>query len=151
MGEPLVIASARCPEPEDGLRTAEPRTKPSRADGAPAPLVRLAERPAETTADRSYRVLVNEDLGCRNATQFVGSIPPGRAPDHFHHYEEVLVVLCGEGRMWSGGTHTPIRRASCIFLPRGQVHCLENTGADELRVLGVFHPSGSPAAAHETD
>ena len=29
-------------------------------------------------------------------------------------------------------------RGSCIFLPRRQVHCVENTGAGELRLLGVF-------------
>ena len=31
-------------------------------------------------------------------------------------------------------------------LPPLQPHCLENTGAEPLRVLGVFHPAGSPAA-----
>jgi oxalate decarboxylase/phosphoglucose isomerase-like protein (cupin superfamily) len=33
-----------------------------------------------------------------------------------------------------------------VHLPPGQPHCLENTGASTLRVLGVFHPGGSPAA-----
>ena len=28
-------------------------------------------------------------------------------------------------------------------------HCLENTGPEPLRVLGVFHPAGSPAAKRE--
>ena len=31
-------------------------------------------------------------------------------------------------------------------LPPLQPHCLENTGAEPLQVLGVFHPAGSPAA-----
>jgi oxalate decarboxylase/phosphoglucose isomerase-like protein (cupin superfamily) len=25
------------------------------------------------------------------------------------------------------------------------VHCVENSGAGPMRILGVFHPSGSPA------
>jgi oxalate decarboxylase/phosphoglucose isomerase-like protein (cupin superfamily) len=29
------------------------------------------------------------------------------------------------------------------------VHCVENIGADELRVLGVFYPAGSPAVRYE--
>jgi oxalate decarboxylase/phosphoglucose isomerase-like protein (cupin superfamily) len=47
--------------------------------------------------------------------------------------------------MWAGSTSAPVGRWSCVYLPRRQVHCLENTGAGELRVLGVFYPSGSPA------
>jgi hypothetical protein len=25
-------------------------------------------------------------------------------------------------------------------------HCIENTGSTEMKVLGVFHPSGDPAS-----
>jgi mannose-6-phosphate isomerase-like protein (cupin superfamily) len=109
-------------------------------------VVRLADRPSETTGDRSYRVLVDRSVGCEAVTQFVGTIPPGRAPDHFHHYEEVLCILEGKGRMWAGRRHAPIGPGSCIFLPRRQVHCVENTGEGPLRLLGVFYPAGSPAA-----
>ena len=70
--------------------------------------MRLADREAVPTADRSYRVLVDDQVGSTQVTQFVGSIPPGRAPDHFHNYEEVLFILRGEGRMWAGETNTPV-------------------------------------------
>jgi len=116
-----------------------------------APLVRLADRPAQPTADRWYRVLVDDEVGSTQATQFVGSIPPGRAPDHFHQYEEVLFILRGQGRMWSGESNTPIARGSCVFLPKGQVHCVENAGPDELRVLGIFYPAGSPAVRYDRE
>ena len=109
-----------------------------------APIVRLADRRALPTADRWYRVLLDEQV-----TQFVGSIPPGRAPDHFHEYEEVLFILRGEGRMWAGQTNTPIGPGSCVYLPRRQVHCVENIGEGELRLLGVFYPAGSPAVRYE--
>jgi mannose-6-phosphate isomerase-like protein (cupin superfamily) len=88
-------------------------------------------------------------MGSEQVTQFVGSIPPGRAPDHFHEYEEVLFILRGEGRMWFGESSTPIGPGSCIYLPRRQVHCVENTGASELRLLGVFYPAGSPAVRYD--
>jgi mannose-6-phosphate isomerase-like protein (cupin superfamily) len=97
------------------------------------------------TADRWYRVLIDSEV-----TQFVGSIPPGRAPDHFHEYEEVLFILRGEGRMWTEARSTPIEYGSCVYLPRRQVHCVENTGTGELRLLGVFYPAGSPAVRYET-
>ncbi len=115
------------------------------------PIVKLADRRALPTADRWYRVLVDEEVGSEQVTQFVGSIPPGRAPDHFHEYEEVLFILRGEGRMWAGEDNTPIGPGSCIYLPRRQVHCVENTGTGELRLLGVFYPAGSPAVRYETD
>ena len=110
------------------------------------PIVKLADQRAMPTGDRWYRVLIDSEV-----TQFVGSIPPGRAPDHFHEYEEVLFILQGEGRMHAGETSTPIESGSCVYLPRGQVHCVENTGTGELRLLGVFYPAGSPAVRYETE
>lgn len=114
------------------------------------PIVKLSDRRALPTADRWYRVLVDQEIGSEQVTQFVGSIPPGRAPDHFHEYEEVLFILRGEGRMWCGENNTPIGPGSCIYLPRRQVHCVENTGSGELRLLGVFYPAGSPAVRYES-
>ena len=150
--EPVVFVSSQCPEPatsSGGAVGAAKRSEFQSASSRP-PIVRLADRDAMPTADRWYRVLVDEEIGSVQVTQFVGSIPPGRAPDHFHNYEEVLVILRGEGRMWAGDTHTPIGPGSCVYLPRGQVHCVENTGSAELRLLGVFYPAGSPAVRYET-
>ena len=147
----IVIVSCRCPEPASTPEFVTPLMTPSPASRPPErpPLVRLADRRAQPTADRWYRVLVDDEVGSTQATQFVGSIPPGRAPDHFHHYEEVLFILRGEGRMWAGETNTPIAPGSCIYLPKGQVHCVENTGTDELRLLGVFYPAGSPSVRYD--
>ncbi|HEX5965251.1 MAG TPA: cupin domain-containing protein [Pyrinomonadaceae bacterium] len=116
----------------------------------PSPIVRLIDQREMPTADRWYRVLVDHDIGSEQVTQFVGSIPPGRAPDHFHEYEEVLFLLRGEGRLWSGDASTPIGPGDCVYLPHGQVHCVENTGEGELRLLGVFYPAGSPAVRYES-
>jgi quercetin dioxygenase-like cupin family protein len=88
---------------------------------------------------------------CRSATQFIGLIPPGRAPDHYHEYDEVIYVLDGEGELVIDGEATSVRAGSCIHLPRTLVHCLANTGDQELRVLGVFRPAGSPAEAYYPD
>jgi len=115
----------------------------------PSPIVRLADQREMPTGDRWYRVLVDDEVGSEQVTQFVGSIPPGRAPDHFHEYEEVLFILRGDGRMWTGDASTPIGPGDCIYLPRGQVHCVENTDAGELRLLGVIYPAGSPAIRYE--
>ena len=147
----IVLITSLCPDPDQPpsfVDIASPVASTSSPEAAP--IVRLSDRPSQTTADRWYRVLVDDAVGSHQVTQFVGSIPPGRAPDHFHQYEEVLFILRGEGRMWAGETRTPIAAGSCIYLPRGQVHCVENTGQGELRVLGVFYPAGSPSVRYET-
>ena len=141
------FVSSQCPE-ETFESVAELKQRASAPD-QPLPIVKLSDRRALPTADRWYRVLVDDEIGSEQVTQFVGSIPPGRAPDHFHEYEEVLFILRGEGRMWAGESNTPIGPGSCIYLPRRQVHCVENTGTGELRLLGVFYPAGSPAVRYE--
>ncbi len=143
--QPLLLVSSRCPEPP------APRELPAPVYAAalrPLALVRLRDQSSEPSADRSYRTLVGQAQGSTRVTQFVGAIPPGRAPDHYHTYEEVLCILRGTGRMWAGVSSTPIGPGSCIYLPRGQVHCVENTGAEELVLLGVFYPAGSPAVSY---
>jgi len=115
----------------------------SECAGPSRPVVRLEECEPEFTGDREFRVLLSEGL---TITQFAGMIPPGRAPAHQHTYDEVVHVLAGQGVVHLDGADTPIGPGTSIYLPPLAPHCLENTGRDPLRVLGVFHPAGSPAA-----
>ena len=105
----------------------------------------------KATAGREFTLLAHPDEGCESVTQFVGEIPPGRAPNHFHRYDEVVYVLGGEGAFHADGDTAELRAGSCVHLPARLVHCVENTGAGELRVLGVFRPAGSPAEAYYPD
>lgn len=111
------------------------------------PVIRdFADCPVETTGDRQFRVLFGPGRGCSVATQFVGEIPPGRAPEHSHPYDEVVLILHGHGVAHIGGREHELAPGTCAHLPPALPHCLENTGKDTLRVLGVFHPADSPAA-----
>jgi mannose-6-phosphate isomerase-like protein (cupin superfamily) len=111
--------------------------------------VRHADQPSlGATADRQFRYLVNQDAGCLEMTQFVGEIPPSRAPEHHHTYDEVVYVIEGEGVYHIGGDDIPMSQGTCIHLPPLVRHCLENTGSQKMRVLGVFHPSGDPSRAY---
>jgi quercetin dioxygenase-like cupin family protein len=119
----------------------------SAAVGAAVPLSRdLRDCPAERTGDRTFRVLFGPGRDCATATQFVGEIPPGRAPEHSHPYDEVVLVLQGTGVAHVGGADRELSAGACVHLPPGLLHCLENTGSQPMRVLGVFHPADSPAA-----
>ena len=99
--------------------------------------------------DREFRYLVHTDLGCREVTQFVGWIPPSKAPFHFHEYEEGTYILEGHGIVHAEGESCEFGPGSSIYFPKGLRHCVENPGASSIRLLGVFYPSGSPSAAYE--
>jgi mannose-6-phosphate isomerase-like protein (cupin superfamily) len=135
LDEELVLVCVRAPQEAGARPDSERRT------------VRFADRePLPAKPNREFRYLVNQDLGCLDVTQFVGLIPPGRAPMHSHTYDEVIYVVEGKGVLHLDGDQTPIAAGSCIHLPPYEEHCLENTGASTMRVLGVFHPSGDPAS-----
>ncbi len=103
------------------------------------------------TAGREFTLLARPENGCASVTQFVGHIPPGRAPDHYHLYDEVVYVLEGDGAFHVGDQTVALKPGSAIHLPARLVHCLENHGPGEMRVLGVFRPAGSPAEAYYPD
>jgi mannose-6-phosphate isomerase-like protein (cupin superfamily) len=123
--------------------------EPLPADATHA-LVAAGDR-GTATAGREFTLLARPENGCASVTQFVGHIPQGRAPDHFHRYDEVVYVLSGEGAFHVDGESAPLSAGACIHLPAGLVHCLENFGPGEMHVLGVFRPAGSPAEAYYPD
>lgn len=101
---------------------------------------RFADRDEERAdAKRTFRVLYQGEL-----TQFIGIVEPCRAPDHSHPYDEVGYIVEGNGIAHIGGDEVPLRSGSCFYLPPGCVHCIENTGPGVMRIMGVFHPAGSP-------
>ena len=132
----------------DGLEILSVLGREPLENEAPHALVGVdAAEAGQATAGRMFRLLAP----CSTVTQFVGYIPVGRAPDHFHTYDEVVYVLQGEGALHIDGETAPLRAGTCVHLPKGLVHCLENTGPGEMQVLGVFRPAGSPAEAYYPD
>ena len=141
--------SAGGPDPVRLDSVSLPAGAAPRAEATGPRLSELGDCPVEVTGDRRFRVLFGPGNGCSAATQFVGEIPPGRAPEHSHPYDEVVLVLEGEGVLHAGTGDRPLAPGSCVHLPPGEPHCLENTGRATLRVLGVFHPGGSPASKQQ--
>jgi mannose-6-phosphate isomerase-like protein (cupin superfamily) len=136
---PLRLVAVRVPDPSPG-------------PPMPANVCRLDDRAVEqATTEREFRILADPSTGLRSATHFVGYVPTERAPDHFHTYDEVIYVLEGEGRMDAGAFSQPVTAGSCIQLPARTVHCLSNSGAGPMRIVAVFRPAGSPAAAFYPD
>jgi quercetin dioxygenase-like cupin family protein len=102
---------------------------------------------AAATGSRSFQVLLGPDNGCCRATMFVGAVPPGAAPWHFHNYDEIICVLRGDGVYHQASGRQPTRPGSVVRIPPRTVHINENAAAEEMHVLGVFTPAGSPSAA----
>jgi quercetin dioxygenase-like cupin family protein len=140
-GEALRVLAVTVPDPE------APVAAPARAV-----VRRLADQQSgSATSQREFRIVADPESGLRSATHFVGYIPTVRAPEHFHTYDEVIYVLDGEGVMHVDGAHHPLSAGSSIQLPARTVHCLENTGDGVMRIVAVFRPAGSPAAAYYPD
>jgi quercetin dioxygenase-like cupin family protein len=105
--------------------------------------------PGSATGKRSFQVLFGPHNGSTRATLFVGYVPPGAAPWHFHLYDEIVWIWRGEGRFHTGAGAEVLAPGSAFRIRPREVHIVENTAAAaELVVLGLFTPAGSPSAAY---
>ena len=94
---------------------------------------------------RYFQMLVDKRVGSKVITQFIGHVPPSKAAPHRHLYEEAIIVLSGEGCMWTEDRKAHVKAGDVIFLPRKQLHSLEATCADGIDVVGVICPGDNPS------
>ncbi len=99
----------------------------------------------KTMSDRFFQMLVDKTVGSNVATQFIGEIPRSKAAMHRHLYEESIVILKGEGYMWTETLKTKVLAGDVIFLPRKQVHSLECTDPEGMMLAGVIYPGDNPS------
>jgi mannose-6-phosphate isomerase-like protein (cupin superfamily) len=80
-------------------------------------------------------------------------LPPGHAvTPHFHREtEEVYYVLEGAGEMTIGAETASVGAGDAIFIPRGSVHTLRNTGGVPMRIVLVCGPAFSRGDEHFVD
>jgi quercetin dioxygenase-like cupin family protein len=103
------------------------------------------------TGARSFQLLFGPHNGSTRATLFAGFIPPGKAPWHYHLYDEIVWVPDGPGVLHLGQSTESLGAGSSFRLHPREVHVVENsTAAGEMMVVGVFTPAGSPSAAYLT-
>ncbi len=103
--------------------------------------------PAKRVAmgSRYFQLLVDKAIGSRVITQFIGHIPCSKAAPHRHLYEEAIILLSGEGYMWTEDRKAPVTAGDVIFLPSRQLHSLQATSADGMDVVGVICPGDNPS------
>jgi quercetin dioxygenase-like cupin family protein len=102
----------------------------------------------QATGARSFQILLGPHNGSTRATLFAGYIPPGRAPWHYHLYDEIVWVPEGPGRLHVGETTEELGPGAAFRLRPRQVHIVENLGETEMTIVGFFTPAGSPSAAY---
>ncbi len=100
---------------------------------------------------RSFEILFGPHNGSTRATLFAGFVPPGKAPWHYHLYDEIVWVPEGPGRLHLAEGEAALDAGAAFRLRPRQVHIVENGGASEMTIIGVFTPAGSPSAAYLTD
>ena len=108
-------------------------------------------RVEQALESRAYQILFGPHNGSTRATLFVGFVPPGRSPWHFHLYDEIVFIPQGPGRVHRAGSGEPepLTAGSAFRLRPREVHIVENASADEeMTVIGFFTPAGSPSAAY---
>jgi CDGSH-type Zn-finger protein/quercetin dioxygenase-like cupin family protein len=96
-------------------------------------------------ADRFYQVLVGEEIGSEEVTQFIGQIPKSKAAPHRHLYEEAIQILSARGTMWTETRRASVRAGDFIFLPAEQEHSLQCSDDGGMELAGHFYPAGSPS------
>ena len=107
--------------------------------------------PQQATGARSFQILFDASNGSTRATLFAGFVPPGKAPWHYHLYDEIVWVPEGPGRLHIGESVEELGPGSAFRLRPREVHIVENTSTErELTIVGLFTPAGSPSAAYLT-
>lgn len=105
----------------------------------------------QAASAREFKILFDAANGSTRATLFAGFVPPGKAPWHYHLYDEIVWVPEGPGRLHIGETTEELVAGSAFRLRPREVHIVENASPDrELMIIGMFTPAGSPSAAYVT-
>ena len=88
-------------------------------------------------------VITSENTDAQHCTSCLIRVPPGATvkPAHSHpNGEEIIHIVHGTGRVWIEGKVDPVRTGTTVLFPQGDIHMLQNTGADEMKVICFFAP-----------
>ena len=119
-------------------------------------VTKLGAQVAESaTSDRQFEVLFNAERGSRGATMFVGFIPTSGAPEHYHIYDEICVIVRGSGAVHTLGIKQELGVGSAFHVAPRLLHAIENPilttygywewFRPEGRLQRAYYPDGRPA------
>lgn len=141
-GSTLEVFASACPLAELGW----PEAMPANFDAAfPQRVVSVDTEQRTAMGPRYFQCLVDKNIGSNVITQFIGHIPQSKAGSHRHLYEESLIILSGEGCMWTEDRKAIVRAGDVLFLPRKQVHSLQALSPEGIDLMGVIYPGDNPS------
>jgi mannose-6-phosphate isomerase-like protein (cupin superfamily) len=112
-----------------------------------------------TLGNWTARTVISQSSGAQRITQTVSDYSAGRSPAVVNpKAEEVLYVAGGHGKCRVNGFEYALRSGAAIFVPPGAVYSVENSGAENIRVISSCCPEdperhivdGPPPAASGT-
>ena len=97
---------------------------------------------------QGFRIVLGDDRS-QAAQMTLGPGDTEGGPDNRHRgADQWLFVVSGEGVAVVEGKRVELREGTLIFIQRGEVHEIRNTGSEPLRTLNVYVP---PAYTIEGD
>ncbi len=91
-------------------------------------------------------LITPDAVGAEHCSMCMIRVAPGETvrPAHSHpNGEEVIYIVTGSGRALIDGVVHPVHAGSAVLFPQGQIHMLQNSGAEEMKVLCFFAPPSS--------
>jgi quercetin dioxygenase-like cupin family protein len=85
-------------------------------------------------------------VGAEHCSMCLIRVPPGETvrPAHSHpNGEEVIYVVTGSGRALIDGVVHQVHAGTAVLFPQGQIHMLQNSGTEEMKVVCFFAPPSS--------
>jgi quercetin dioxygenase-like cupin family protein len=109
------------------------------------PVVHENEIPELDLPGRHLRwVITAENVNAKCSSACIIRVPPGATvkPAHSHpNGEEVIHIIRGSGRVYIEGKIEAVREGTTVLFPQGDIHMLQNTGKEEMKVICFFAPA----------
>jgi len=106
-------------------------------------IIHESEVEAKQLPGRSHKMIIRPDnMGAETMCFGLADFPANaHAPAHVHEKEEeIIYVLTGKGEMYFDGEAEPVEPGSCVIIPKGVTHSINNTGDEVIKLAYVFSP-----------
>ena len=102
--------------------------------------------PLDLPGRRLSWLVTGESVGAEHCSMCMIRVAPGQTvrPAHSHpNGEEAIYIISGSGRVMIDGAVHAVRAGSAVLFPQGQVHMLQNSGTEDMKVVCFFAPPSS--------
>lgn len=103
------------------------------------PIIRNDTRPTFQIPGIVHQTLAGAQDGMQQLEMWMQTIAPHQGtPMHRHKCEEIIVILKGRGQCTIDGVATEFGPNSTLAIPSDAVHCIENTGDEEMWLVAAL-------------